>query len=71
MIVSMILLSIPTIVSMILVAHRSSVGHRISIRLGKVMCCGEITTQRDVKTLRLGVKHHQHYTDNLSIWMGE
>jgi len=53
------------------VAHRSSAACRISIRLGKVMCCGEITPHRDVKTLHLGVNLHQCNTDNLLIWIGE
>jgi len=59
------------IVSMIPVAHRSSAGRRISIRLAKVTCYGEINPHRDMKTLRLGVKLHQRNTDNLSIWIGE
>ena len=37
---------------------------RISIRLGEVTCCGEITPRRDVKTLRLGTRFHQRKEDN-------
>ena len=51
--------------------NHSSVGRRICMLLGKVTCCGEITPQRDVKTLYLGVKLHQCNTDNLSIWIKE
>jgi hypothetical protein len=40
---------------------------RISIRLGEVTCCGEVTPHRDVKTLRLGIRLHQRITNNLSI----
>ena len=71
MMVLMILLRIPMIVSMILVAHQSSAGRRISIWLGKVTCCGEITPLHDLKSLHLSVKLHQRNTDNLSIWIGE
>jgi len=37
---------------------------RISIRLGEVTCCGEITPRRDVKTLHLGTRFHQRKEDN-------
>ena len=37
---------------------------RISIRLGEVTCCGEITPRCDVKTLRLGTRFHQRKEDN-------
>jgi len=46
------------------VANHSSAGRRISIRLGEVTCCGEITPHRDVKTLRLGTRLHQRKEDN-------
>jgi len=36
----------------------------ISIWLGEVTCCGEITPPRDVKTLRHDTRFHQRKEDN-------